>query len=81
VNIMVDKTDKEEYEKGLSLVEKIFQETLALGGTISGEHGIGLTKAHYLGMEIPRRELEIMQSIKKVFDPRNILNPGKIFPQ
>ncbi len=81
VNIMVDKAVQEEYEKGLGLVEKLFQETLSLGGTISGEHGVGLTKSRYIGMELSGRELEIMRSIKKVFDPTNILNPGKIFPQ
>ena len=81
VNIMVDKTVQEEYKKGLSLVEKLFRETLSLGGTISGEHGVGLTKSGYIGMELSGRELEIMRSIKKVFDPTNILNPGKIFPQ
>jgi glycolate oxidase len=80
VNIMVDKADSEEYEKGLSLVEKIFKETLSLGGTISGEHGVGLTKAGYIGMELSKKQLEIMEAIKKVFDPKNILNPGKIFP-
>lgn len=81
VNIMVDKAIQEEYEKGLSLVKKLFQETLSLGGTISGEHGVGLTKSEYIGMELSAKELEIMKSIKKVFDPGNILNPGKIFPQ
>jgi glycolate oxidase len=81
VNIMVDKADQEEYQKGLNLVEKIFQETLALGGTISGEHGVGLTKAGFIGMELSEKEIEIMQAIKKVFDPHNILNPGKIFPK
>jgi glycolate oxidase len=81
VNIMVDKAIQEEYEKGLSLVKKLFQETLSLGGTISGEHGVGLTKSEYIGMELSAKELEIMKSIKKVFDPRNILNPGKIFPR
>ena len=80
VNIMVDRANKEEYQKGLNLVEKVFQETLSLGGTISGEHGVGLTKANYIGMEISETELKIMESIKKVFDPKNILNPGKIFP-
>jgi glycolate oxidase len=80
VNIMVDRKDKEEYQKGLSLVERIFKDTLSLGGTISGEHGIGLTKAGYIEMEISKKELEIMEAIKKVFDPKNILNPGKIFP-
>jgi glycolate oxidase len=80
VNIMVDKADKEEYRKGLALVRPIFEFTLSLGGTISGEHGIGLTKADYVGMELSKTEMEIMKSIKKVFDPKNILNPGKIFP-
>jgi glycolate oxidase len=81
VNIMVDKKDEQEYQKGLSLVEKIFQETLSLGGTISGEHGIGLTKKPYIGMELSKKEIEVMKAIKKVFDPKNILNPGKIFPE
>jgi glycolate oxidase len=81
VNIMVDKSIKEEYEKGLSLVKKLFQETLSLGGTISGEHGVGLTKSEYIGMELSAKELQIMKAIKKVFDPGNILNPGKIFPR
>lgn len=80
VNIMVDKADKDEYQKGLDLVEEIFRQTLELGGTISGEHGIGLTKAKYINMEIPVRELNIMESIKNIFDPKHILNPGKIFP-
>jgi glycolate oxidase len=79
VNIMVDRNNKEEYAKGLELVKHVFKETLDLGGTISGEHGIGLTKAPYIGMEISEAGLSIMKSIKKVFDPKNILNPGKIF--
>jgi glycolate oxidase len=81
VNIMVDKKDKVQYEKGLELVEQVFKDVLSLGGTISGEHGIGLTKSAYIGMEISRKEIEIMESIKKVFDPQKILNPGKIFPK
>jgi glycolate oxidase len=80
VNIMVDKKNPEEYKKGMGLVERIFRETLELGGTISGEHGIGLTKAAYIGMEISETGIEIMKAIKKVFDPKGILNPGKIFP-
>jgi glycolate oxidase len=79
VNIMVDRKDKEEYEKGLALVKQVFNDTLSLGGTISGEHGVGLTKADYIGMEISGAAIGIMESVKKVFDPKNILNPGKIF--
>jgi glycolate oxidase len=80
VNIMIDRNNKEEYTKGAELVKHVFKETLDLGGTISGEHGIGLTKAPYIGMEISETGLSIMKSIKKVFDPKNILNPGKMFP-
>jgi len=80
VNLMVDRNNKEEYEKATKLVGDIFRATLDLGGTISGEHGVGLTKKEYITMEIPPDELELMKKIKAVFDPKNILNPGKIFP-
>ena len=80
VNLMVDRNDKEEYEKATKLVGDIFRATLELGGTISGEHGVGLTKKAYISMEIRPDELELMKKIKAVFDPKNILNPGKIFP-
>lgn len=79
VNIMVDRADKEEYQRGIALVGQIFRETIELGGTISGEHGIGLTKAKYVNLELTRREIKVMKAIKTVFDPKNILNPGKIF--
>jgi len=80
VNLMVDKNNKDEYAKALKLVKNIFSATLELGGTISGEHGVGLTKKDYITMEIQPDELELMKKIKAVFDPQNILNPGKIFP-
>lgn len=62
------------------LVEFIFRLALDLGGTISGEHGIGLTKRKYLDWEIGEEELELMRRIKLIFDPFGILNPGKQFP-
>lgn len=80
VNLMVDKSNEEEYRKAESLVKEIFKITLSLGGTISGEHGVGLTKAPYIGMEIKQKEMNLMKGIKKLFDPKGILNPGKIFP-
>lgn len=80
VNIMVDSNNKEEFEKGKNLVKEIFSYTLSLGGTISGEHGIGLTKMPYINMELSNTQYQIMKSIKKIFDPTNILNPDKIFP-
>ncbi len=80
VNIMVDKENRAEYEKAQKLVEEIFRMTLELGGTISGEHGVGLTKQKYIAMEINPAELELMKKIKQAFDPKNLLNPGKVFP-
>jgi len=78
-NIMLDRRDKETLEKAESAVEEVFQQTIALGGTISGEHGIGVSKAPYIGMEIGTEELALMKRLKAMFDPNGILNPGKIF--
>ena len=78
-NIMLDRRDGEILEKAESAVEELFRQTIALGGTISGEHGVGITKAPYIGMEIGSAELALMKRIKAVFDPNGILNPGKIF--
>ena len=80
VNIMTDKNNKEEYKRAEDAVKDIFEATIRLGGTISGEHGIGLTKAKYIGMEISPVSIELMKAVKKAFDPKGIMNPGKIFP-
>ena len=79
VNLMVDKSVEEERKRAEALAREIFSLTLGLGGTISGEHGVGITKAPYLGMEIGKKELGLMKGIKDLFDPRGVLNPGKIF--
>ncbi|MFH1230749.1 MAG: FAD-linked oxidase C-terminal domain-containing protein [Planctomycetota bacterium] len=60
-------------------IEELFKETVNLGGTLSGEHGIGITKSKYLSMAIPSKEIELMKQIKQLFDPKGIMNPGKIF--
>jgi glycolate oxidase len=80
VNIMTDRSNKEEFQRAERAVKDIFEATLRLGGTISGEHGIGLTKKPYISMEIPEQGLSIMKEIKRVFDPQGIMNPGKVFP-
>ncbi len=80
VNIMVDKTDRQEFERGMAAKKRLFEETVRLGGTISGEHGVGITKAAFLPLEIDKVGLGVMRDLKKLFDPGNILNPGKIFP-
>ncbi len=78
-NIMYNKADESEVKKADKAVDKLFQATLDLGGTITGEHGVGITKMKYLPKEIGATQIELMRGIKRVFDPLNILNPGKIF--
>ncbi|MGA1844301.1 MAG: FAD-binding oxidoreductase [bacterium] len=78
VNILVQ-DEKGEGETLQAAVREIFRMTLELGGSISGEHGIGVTKAPYLAMEINEQGMDVMRRIKALFDPRGILNPGKIF--
>ncbi|MFO7666646.1 MAG: FAD-linked oxidase C-terminal domain-containing protein [Desulfobacterales bacterium] len=78
-NIMLDKKNKEEVKKALAAVEELFDYTVELGGTISGEHGIGITKAPYMPKEVGIDEIELMKKLKRLFDPKGILNPGKIF--
>ena len=78
-NIMYNKADKNELKRAKKAVDELFDATLRLGGTITGEHGVGVTKIKYLVQEIGAVQIELMKGIKKVFDPQNILNPGKIF--
>jgi glycolate oxidase len=80
VNVMIDKRRPGEEERAHAAVKEIFEATLDLGGTLSGEHGIGITKAPYISLELGDMGLEVMRRIKKAFDPNNIMNPGKIFP-
>jgi glycolate oxidase len=80
VNIMIDKSDKDEFERAENAVKEIFELVLDLGGTISGEHGVGISKMPYIDMELSQPALEVMKKIKQALDPKGILNPGKIFP-
>ena len=66
-------------EKINKMRREIYAITLSLGGAITAEHGIGLSKIEYLEMALDKTQIKIMRSIKKIFDPKNILNPGKIF--
>ncbi|HKX82806.1 MAG TPA: FAD-linked oxidase C-terminal domain-containing protein [Pyrinomonadaceae bacterium] len=79
VNFVVERDDAEAVARARQCVSETFQLSVELGGTISGEHGIGYVKAPYLDYAIDRPTLEIMKGIKKVFDPNGILNPGKMF--
>src|SRR4030065_1124439 len=71
--------DKEEEKRVEKAIEEIFIETIKLGGTLSGEHGIGLTTARFLKLEISDEVYKLMKKIKQALDPNNILNPGKLF--
>lgn len=80
-NIIADARDKEEMRRVEEAVGEIFQAAVELGGTLSGEHGIGTMKAPYMEMELGSTGLDMMRRIKQAWDPLNILNPHKIFPQ
>lgn len=80
VNILKDKLDEKSWEENLdTAIREIFELTVSLDGMISGEHGIGYSQKSYLPIAISEAELDLMRNIKRVFDPNNILNPGKIF--
>jgi glycolate dehydrogenase FAD-linked subunit len=80
VNIMVDPSDQAALERAHAAEHVLFEQVVALEGSISGEHGIGFAKAPYLGIELGADEIALMKRIKRAFDPLGILNPGKIFP-
>jgi glycolate oxidase len=79
VNVMIDRKKEGDPEKAEQAIKEIFHEALALGGTMSGEHGIGIMKAPYIPMELSAGATAYMKTIKHALDPNNILNPGKIF--
>jgi glycolate oxidase len=79
-NILFDGRDATHLPIVESMVKEIFRIAVELGGTLSGEHGVGLTKKPYLEMAVDPVALDMMRSIKRTLDPKCILNPGKIFP-
>lgn len=78
-NILTDKNNKEEMERVEKAVAEIFRAALELGGTLSGEHGIGIMKKSYLQWELGDTGIDYLRAIKQSVDPNNILNPGKVF--
>jgi glycolate oxidase len=79
VNVMVkDKNNEKEMEDGHKAVEEIFQLVVDMGGTLSGEHGIGTAKAPFMSIAFTDAEMELFRAVKKAFDPNNILNPFKM---
>lgn len=81
VNILKMDMSDEDWQQNLDpAIVEIFELTVSLGGTISGEHGIGYSQKAYMPITFSTEELELMKRIKAAFDPKGILNPGKIFP-
>ena len=79
VNIMVNKKLAGDTLKAEGAIREVFKAALELGGTMSGEHGVGIAKAPYIPLEITPAAADYMKAIKRTLDPNNILNPGKIF--
>ena len=80
VNIMVDPQDAGEVARAHEAEHVLFSGVVALEGSISGEHGIGFSKAPFVPLELSADEIALMKRVKRAFDPNGILNPGKIFP-
>ncbi len=80
LSILVDPSDPSELEEARSVNDRLVKRALAMGGTCTGEHGVGLGKIKYLEQEHGAAALDVMRSIKKAIDPDDLMNPGKILP-
>ena len=80
VNLLVDPDDPQQMRQAHACLSRVFDLVLALDGTLSGEHGVGLEKRDYIGREIDPVTLDLMRRLKREFDPLGILNPDKVFP-
>ncbi len=81
VNIMAADGSPEESAKAIKAKTALFNKVISMGGSLSGEHGVGIKKSPYISLELSNTSLMVMQQIKNLFDPNNIMNPGKIFPE
>ncbi len=79
-NILCDRRDADEMGRVRAAAEAIFVQAISLGGTLSGEHGIGLLKKEFMESDLGARQIALMRTIKDAIDPQGIMNPGKIFP-
>ncbi len=78
-NVMLPDNNEDTRKRGASAVREVFEKAVELGGTISGEHGVGYAKAPYFYLAATQPTIELMKKIKQTLDPNNILNPGKVF--
>jgi glycolate oxidase len=76
---LCDERNREEIERVHAAFRDIFQKAIALGGTITGEHGVGLAKKEFLQEFAGKTGMDVMRALKHTFDPNHVLNPGKIF--
>lgn len=76
-NVMLG--DLKDLQKGYEVVRQLFENAISLGGTLSGEHGIGLTKSSFMSLAFSQTHLKLFENIKDIFDPKGVLNPNKIF--
>ncbi len=80
VNIMVDNGSNEEIARALACRAALIHAVIGLGGSLSGEHGIGSEKRHFVPLEVDAPTLDLMRGLKRLFDPQGVLNPGKKLP-
>jgi glycolate oxidase len=80
VTIQYRKKNFAETVEAHELLGEVYRRTVAMGGKLSGEHGVGITAKNYMGLQMSGAEIDLMKRIKFAFDPKGILNPGKIFP-
>jgi glycolate oxidase len=76
---LCDERNHEEIERVHAAFREIFEKAIVLGGTITGEHGVGLAKKEFLEKFAGKTSLDVMRILKHTMDPQNVLNPGKIF--
>jgi D-lactate dehydrogenase len=80
VNLLIDPDDRQQMANAEGCLSELFDLVLHLEGTLSGEHGIGMVKRPYVARELDPVALELMQQLKRQFDPHGLLNPGKAIP-
>ncbi len=79
IHFMYDSTDPTARARAVDAMDSAIKKAVELGGAVSGEHGVGFLKSKYMPLQHTQAELEIMRSIKKLFDPKNILNREKVY--
>jgi glycolate oxidase len=79
INVMLQDDDEATRRRGAETVRRIFEKAVELGGTISGEHGVGYAKAPFFDLAVTAPTMELMKTIKRAMDPNGVLNPGKVF--